>query len=151
MAHLHLTLDIAAPLDRIWTALTDPLELGRWMLEEGVQVRLEGVVGGAIVISGDLHGIEFETRGTIRAWEPGRVFEYAYWSTLSYPTLPDAPENYAVLRFGLEPLGSGARLSVTGTEFPDDSTYRHAGLYWEVALLRLRDVCENRDATSRIG
>jgi len=141
-----LQLNIEAPASRVWTAVTDPVELGRWMLEEGLDVRSDGVVGGAIVISGDLHGIAFETKGTIRALEPERVFEYAYWSTLSFPTLPDIPANYAVLRFVLEPIESGTRLTLAGRRFPDDSTYRHAGLYWEVALLRLRDACEGRDA-----
>jgi len=145
---VQLTIGIKASASRVWSVLTDPAQLGKWMLEEGLDVHSEGAVGGAIVFRGDLHGIDFETRGTIEAFESERVFAYRYWSTLSHPTLPDVPENYAVIRFELEPIESGTGLTITLEKFPDDSTFHHANFYWSVAIERLREFCEDRASSA---
>lgn len=144
-AEIRLSIDIAAPTAIVWAALTDPDLMARWMLDSRIEVHSGRRVGSPIVIRGDLHGIPFENRGTILAFEPGRVFQYDYWSTLSFPVIPDAPENYSTVRFELHPIEAGTRLALTLGRFVDDSVPRHARLYWTGTLPTLREFCERRD------
>lgn len=144
------TIAIAAPPDAVWRVLTWPALIVRWMSDEPLVVEADWRAGGAIRFSGVLHGLDFENRGAITAFDPPHVFEYAYWSTLSASRLAETEANRTRVRFALAPEAGGSLLTLALRDFPEPSIRPHAELYWGVTLGIIRDVAEGRQ-TSRPG
>jgi uncharacterized protein YndB with AHSA1/START domain len=136
--------EIDASLAVVWDALTNPEFIRRWMLDTEMEIISDWQVGRPIVFRGELNGHRFENRGTIRAFEPATVFEYDYWSSLSRSKVPDRPENYTTVRFELEGLQRGTKLTVFLSNFVDESIYRHVKFYWNGTLPVLKRFCEER-------
>jgi len=124
--------------------LTMPAMIPQWMSDEELTVSLEGHAGGAVVIRGLLHGMAFENRGFVRAFQPERVFSYSYWSTLSASRLADVPENHTLVSFALAPVDGGTLLTLTLSDFAEPAIRPHANLYWGPTLQILKAVCERR-------
>jgi uncharacterized protein YndB with AHSA1/START domain len=87
------------PVARVWTALTEPQALSRWLLS---RVEVELYVGGAFVIH-FFDGKE-TMRGTIRALEPGKLLEYSWVEDGAPPSL---------VRWSLAAEGDGCVLTFT--------------------------------------
>jgi uncharacterized protein YndB with AHSA1/START domain len=88
-----------APAERVWSAITDPTILARWLCPN-VEVELR--LGGAFVIP--FHDGGEIMRGTIRALEPGRLLEYT-WNE------DGGPES--VVRWSISQMAGGSRLTMT--------------------------------------
>jgi uncharacterized protein YndB with AHSA1/START domain len=136
------SITIDALPSRVWSALTTPDLMERWMSHEALTIISEWRVGSPILFRGRLHDVVFENRGVIQTFEPKRILQYNYWSTLSRARLADVPENYSVVRFELTPYGDGTQVTLTQSDFADISIYQHAGMYWNGALQNLKAVCE---------
>lgn len=63
-------IEIAAPVDEVWKALTDANELTRWF---PLEARVTPGLGGKIFVS---WGPAFEGEAEILAWEPGKKFAW---------------------------------------------------------------------------
>jgi len=135
---------IAAAPAKVWHVLTTPGMIPQWMSDEDLTVSLEAHAGGAIVISGLLHGMAFENHGTVRAFEPEKSFAYGYWSTLSASRLADLPENHTLVSFALAPADGGTLLTLTLSNFAEPAIRPHANLYWGPTLQILKAMCERR-------
>ena len=133
---------IATAPAKVWRVLTTPAMIPQWMSDEELTVSLEGHAGGAIVIRGLLHGMPFENHGTVRAFEPERLFSYSYWSTLSASRLADVPENHTLVRFALAPADQGTLLTLPLCDFAEPAIRPPANLYWGPTLQILKAVCE---------
>lgn len=118
------TVELKAPVARVWRALTDHREFGTWF-----RVALDGpfVVGelstGQVTYPGYEH-LKWEAMVTVM--EPERLFAFT-WSPYSDnqgPGLrdqPDAPQT--LVEFRLAPSAGGTRLEITESGFlalPDD-------------------------------
>lgn len=84
--------------DELWSALTEPERLGRWLADVA---ELELRVGGRFLLQWQEGDGTQETDGTILAFEPGRLLELNW----TYPGEPDS-----VARFELRPDGEGTIL-----------------------------------------
>jgi len=138
---INKTLNIDAPASKVWSTLTDPELMKLWMLDFEINITSDWKVGSSIKIHGDLHGIKFENKGTILQFEPEKVLEYSYWSSLSQHA--DVPENYSVITFRLTPIDGKTILTFTQSNFETEVSYKHFNYYWNVALgllKRLNDV-----------
>lgn len=111
-----------------------------WIADTEVNVISDWKTGSPIFIRGNLHWVDFENKGIIQQFEPEKIFQYNYWSTLSM--LPDKPENYTVVRFELTSTGDKTILTLTLSDFPDETTYKHLKFYWDVTLEILKALCE---------
>jgi uncharacterized protein YndB with AHSA1/START domain len=119
------SVELKAPLARVWRALTDYREFGEWF-----HVQLDGpfVVGqvsrGQITHPGYEH-INWEAR--IVQMEPERIFSYR-WAPLKSHEKQFYPMDYSnepttLVEFRLEPTPAGTLLTVTESGFaalPDD-------------------------------
>jgi len=132
--------NINAPVLKVWSALTNPALIKLWMSDSAINVISDWQVGSSIIFRGDLHWTSFENRGTIRQFDPEKVFQYSYWSSLS--NLPDIPENYTEVRFVLTPTEDSTTVRLTLTNFPDEIIYKHVNFYWSVTLNILKKLCE---------
>ena len=146
LSRIDRTIEINAPPDRVWRALTTAEELSAWF-----QVRLEGdIVPGTEIWMTSVHpqhgGQRFRVRFTemtaprrfVWEWHPGEVD----------PNVDYAREPRTTVTFTLEPAGRGTRLSVSETGFDEISLARRAKVYkdnsqgWAEVLLWLQKHAE---------
>lgn len=135
------TLIINASPSTVWNALTDPHLLRQWMgaPEMKIEVITDWKAGGPIVIKG-FHHVVFENKGTVLQFIPNHLLKYDYLSSLS--RLPDTPENRTILEFILTPAGDQTTLSLTISNFPTDSIFKHINLYWRSTIEILKKFIE---------
>jgi uncharacterized protein YndB with AHSA1/START domain len=137
---INKTVTINAPVSTVWDSLTNPDLIKRWMSDTAIHVISDWKTGSPIIFRGNLHWIDFENRGVIQAFEPGKTFQYTSWSSLS--ELPDSPENYSVFRFELTPVEDKTMVQLTISRFATEIIYKHLNFYWTVALELLKKACE---------
>lgn len=145
------TVEVAAPPERVWRALTDPAELARWQCK---RAEMDARLGGRFLWdwSGTPHAEEVTGtsnlygEGEVIAAEPGRRLELAYrvpaFKAGTHPTL---------ISFALAPALRGCRLTVVHSGFdegpgPWDGYYRGHRESWDVDLPKLLALCEGRPA-----
>lgn len=129
MAHIAIAeADIDAPIDEVWSALTDTARLGDLMF--GSTVETDWTVGSPIVYRGEWEGKAFEDRGTVlEVTEPTtiRVTHETAGSHASHE-----------VRYELRALGPATH--VTLTQGGNDSTEaaEHAARNWQTMLESLQ-------------
>ena len=102
---------IDAPSKDVWTALTDPAKLRKFMF--GAEVKSHWKVGSKITFTGEMNGKKYADKGEIRDFEPERKLSYTHWSSSS--GTEDKPENYHIVTYELTPHG-GDQTMVTITQ-----------------------------------
>ena len=133
------TVRINAPTSKVWEALTDPDLMKKWMSETEIHIFTDWKVGNPFVIRGRLHGINFENWGTVLQFEPENTL-HSHLSSLS--RLPDQLENYSILEFRSAPIHAETSLTLTASNFPTESIYKHFAFYWNVTLEILKRLIE---------
>ena len=93
----------------MWEALLAPAKLKRFFY--GAEVLTDWKVGSPIVMKGEFKGKPYEDTGKILAVEPERRLSFSHFSPLTGEA--DAPENYHVVTFVLEPLKGGTEVTLT--------------------------------------
>ncbi|MGZ4034030.1 MAG: SRPBCC family protein [Bacteroidia bacterium] len=140
------TITIDATVAIVWKTLTDPELIRRWMSDYEINIISEWKVGSSIISKGDLHGINFENKGIILQFEPEKIFEYTFWSTLSEQA--DIPENYSVITFRLSPTGNKTTLIFMQKNFIAETTFKHSDFYWRVTLETIKKLIEMKNLLS---
>lgn len=127
------TLVIHAPPAAVWDALTDPTAMRQWMGDPGMEVEIQTdwTVGSPVWVRG-FHLAQFENSGTVLTFEPTRLLRYSHLSSLS--RLPNTPENHSIFEFRLAPADEGTSLTLTLTQFPTGSIFKHLDFYWRGTL-----------------
>lgn len=137
------TIHINAPASEVWTALTNLELMKKWISETDIQIITDWKVGSPIIMRGNLHGVKFENKGMVLQFEPERILEYNHLSSLS--RLPDKPENYAVIEFRLASIKDQTTLTLTLSNFPTVSIYKHLAFYWNVTLEIIKRMIEKQE------
>ena len=146
LSRIDRTIEIDAPPDRVWRALTNADELSAWL-----QVSIEGdIAPGSEVWMTSVHpehaGQRFRVRFTemtaprrfVWEWHPGAVD----------PSVDYGSEPRTTVTFTLEPSERGTRLSVSETGFDAVSLARRAKVYsdnsqgWLTVLVWLKTYVE---------
>jgi len=121
-------IEIAAPPERVFQALTDPRQLFRWWGSQGpikskvweMDARLGGrwrcdVADPARKIS--LNGVtEFKANGEILEFDPPRLLAYSWLANWHHQ-----PERRTVVRWELSAIGNGTRVKVTHSGLAGDA------------------------------
>jgi len=139
---------INAPTPKVWSTLANPEQIKLWMLDTEVEIISDWKVGRSIVFRGDLHGLAFENKGVILQYMPDQILEYTFWSTLS--ELPDAAENYSVIRFVLTELGNQTLVTLTLSNLINYIILKHHEFYWGVTLNEIKKLIELSSEDSKI-
>jgi uncharacterized protein YndB with AHSA1/START domain len=134
------TITITATPPVIWDALTNPGQMKTWMAETDLDIITSWQVGSPITILGETYQAYFENKGRVLQYQPEQLLQYSHLSSLS--RLPDTPENYTLLEFRLIPEQGRTQLTLTITNFPTESIYRHFAFYWNVSLEILKKQVE---------
>ena len=107
MSNIKKNVQIAASIERVWAALTDPKAIGGWMgNKDSIKVNLK--------VSGRYKFFGGETTGKINQVEKPSVLEYT-WRQSSWP------KEWAdsVVRWELKPVGKKTRVHLTHRNFPN--------------------------------
>lgn len=110
------TIDLSAPVERVWRAITDHEEFGAWF-----RVKLDGpfvlgeVTTGRITYPGVEHML---WRSTVVAMDAPRLFAFT-WPHAEDPSVAASFDGAPVTRveFRLEPNGAGTRLTIVESGF----------------------------------
>jgi uncharacterized protein YndB with AHSA1/START domain len=135
------TIIINASPHTTWNTMTDATLMKQWMGEPEMQLEIitDWRVGSPIIIKG-FHHIKFENKGTVLHFEPNKFLKYDYLSSIS--RLPDQPENYTIIEFAINPLENKTALTLTLSNFPTESIFKHIGFYWRTTIHLLKNSAE---------
>lgn len=114
------TIDINAPIQRVWGALTKPELIAQWF---GDAAELEAIPGGAGFFGWHAHGT---FRVVVERAEAPHTLVYR-WAHREADADP-SPENSTVVRFDLTEIDGGTRLDLreSGFEYLADPQTAHA-------------------------
>ena len=84
------TVTIAAPIDEVWDALTNPEKVKQYM--HGTNLSTDWKEGSPIRWRGEWKGKSYEDKGEVLEVKPQRLLRYTHWSPMGGSE--DKPENY---------------------------------------------------------
>ena len=121
MSEIEKTVQIAAPIEKVWTALTLPDVIGDWMNDENVKVDLK--IGGRYAFFAG------ETTGKFVEIERPVILEYTWRQSTWLKEWPDS-----VVRWEMRPVKGGTHVHLIHTRFPSkeeqDSHDEGWDMYW---------------------
>ena len=135
------TVEIDAPPARVWTALTDPAEIEKYMF--GSHVVTDWKPGSPIVWEGEYEGKRYEDKGEIVEIKPARRLKVTHFSPLSGQE--DVPESYHTLTYELESAGPVTRVALSQDNNPTAEAAEHSKANWEKMLSGLKEVVETSE------
>jgi uncharacterized protein YndB with AHSA1/START domain len=130
--------EIHASPDEVWTALTDPEQIEKYMF--GSHVITDWKPGSRIVWKGEYEGKQYEDHGKVLEVEPSRRLRVSHFSPLSGQD--DAPENYHTLDYELDQIGDSTRVTLRQDNNATEEAAEHSKDNWEKMLSGLKDVVE---------
>jgi uncharacterized protein YndB with AHSA1/START domain len=136
---LKKTISMKAPTAKVWETLTNPGLIKQWLY--GTNTISDWKVGSPILFTGNWQGSEYKDKGTILDLEAERILRYNYWSAFS--GLPDNPENYSIIAFDLTPQDNDTLLTLTQTNFANETMYNHSEINWDATLDTMKKLIEN--------
>lgn len=107
--------DLAAPVARVWRALTDHEEFGQWF-----RVRLDGPFKVGATTTGNMTYPGYEHmkwESVTECLEHERLFAFSWPPSAIDPDTTYADDAKVVVEFHLQPRGNGTRLTITETGF----------------------------------
>jgi uncharacterized protein YndB with AHSA1/START domain len=131
--------EIDASPKKVWTALTDPDEIEKYMF--GSHVVTDWKPGSSIVWKGEYEGKKYEDKGEILEVEPERRLKLTHFSPLTGQE--DVPENYHTLVYELESRGDKTRVALSQDGNRTEEAAQHSQSNWEKMLSGLKEVVEN--------
>ena len=149
MTRIDRSIEIKAPPERVFRALTNPDELGTWF-----KVKIEGeIVAGeevwmtSLFKEGACAGYRFAVK--ILEVTPPRLFAWRWQPGVPDPKVDYSREPWTTVTFTLEPTaGGGTHLTVAETGFDEVSLERRASVFgdnskgWAEVLVWLRNYAE---------
>ena len=117
-------IEIAAPLSRVWQALTDSRQFGEWFL-----VRLEGPFVAGRPVAGQVTHPGYEhvrMEIVVKAIEPESLFSYTWHPYALDPKVDYTKEEPTLVEFRLQPNAGGTLLTVTESGFDKIPSHRRA-------------------------
>jgi uncharacterized protein YndB with AHSA1/START domain len=109
------SVELNAPVERVWTALTDHNEFGTWF-----RVKLEGPFVPGEVSRGHITYPDYEHvcwEATVKRMDEPHYFSFTWHPYAVDPDVDYSGETPTLVEFRLAPTGSGTRLTVTESGF----------------------------------
>jgi uncharacterized protein YndB with AHSA1/START domain len=130
--------DISASPSRVWSALTDPEQIKKYMF--GSEVKTDWQQGNPIIWQGVYEGKEYQDKGEILAIEPDRLLRVSHFSPLGGQ--PDLPENYHSLTYELSETPGGTHISLSQDNNASEEEAEHSKGMWTSLLDGLKKTVE---------
>ena len=131
-------IDVDAPRERVWEALTDPDLIAEYMM--GSRVRTDWQPGSPITWAGEYEGKSYEDKGEVVEVDPQSRLVLTHYSPMS--GAEDTPENYHRLTYQLSDADGGTHLSLAQDNNASDEEAEESKATWEQMLQGLKKVAE---------
>jgi uncharacterized protein YndB with AHSA1/START domain len=115
-------IELAAPISRVWRALTDYREFGQWF-----GVKLDGPFRAGQVSRGQITHPGYEHvkwEAVVQNMEPERLFSFTWHPYAIDPNIDYSEETPTLVEFRLEGTASGTLLLVTESGFDKVPSHR---------------------------
>ncbi|XAS67182.1 SRPBCC domain-containing protein [Micrococcaceae bacterium Sec5.7] len=134
---------IDAPTSRVWSVLTDHDAIEEFMF--GTDVVTDWAIGGPIVWRGVWEGKNYEDKGTVLEFEPGRRLVNTHFSPLSGQE--DTPENYHTLTWTLEDDAGKTDLTLSQDNNATTEEAAHSKGMWDQLVEGVKSIAERESGT----
>jgi uncharacterized protein YndB with AHSA1/START domain len=117
-------IEIAAPVSRVWQALTDSRQFGEWFL-----VKMDGPFVAGKLVAGQITHPGYEhvrMEIVVKAIEPPTLFSFTWHPYAVDPKVDYSKEESTVIEFRLQPTPGGTLLTVTESGFDKIPAQRRA-------------------------
>jgi uncharacterized protein YndB with AHSA1/START domain len=135
---LNLTVTIHASRAKVWSALTDPAQIKKYLF--GTETKTDWKVGSPITFSGEWEGKAYVDKGTILEMEKEKKIKYSYWS--SFTGTEDKPENYFNITYALEDHNGNTLFHLTQDGMKSKEAHDHSEQNWKMVMNSLKDLVE---------
>ena len=132
------TITINAKPERVWAVITDPIATKEFMF--GTDVTTDWTVGSPIRWRGNWKGKDYEDRGEILEFEPGRRLVTTHFSPLTGED--DVPENYHTLTWTLEAAVDSTRLTLAQDNNGSPEAAAHSQGMWDSLVQSVKTITE---------
>ena len=115
-------IELAAPISRVWRALTDYREFGQWF-----GVKLDGPFRAGQVSRGHITHPGYEHvkwKAVVQKMEPERLFSFTWHPYAIDPKIDYSGETPTLVEFRLEETASGTLLLITESGFDKIPSHR---------------------------
>ena len=134
------TIAIAAPVDKVYEALTNSdLVIQYYPLEEVVS---DWQVGSEFIAKGSIDGQNFTDYGKIDRLVKNKEFQYTYWSA-NHGT-QRTPENYLSISYTLSETDKGTVLNLSQRNIKSEQMYSQMQQVWDFLLSSLKSFVEQK-------
>ena len=130
--------DISATPAHVWSALTDPEQIKKYMF--GSQVVTDWQQGSPIVWKGQYEGKSYEDKGEILEVRANRRLRMTHFSPMSGQ--PDEPANYHTLTYELAGHGDTTHVSLSQDNNSSPDEVEHSRANWQMMLDGLKKTVE---------
>lgn len=135
-----VSITIAAPVNKVWQALTDPDLIRQYLF--GTNTVSDWKKGSSITYTGEWQGKPYTDKGEIIDIVPEKLLHTTYLSGNSGKE--DKPENYAHVIYELEPRGSNTTIvSLSQSNIKDEAELKHMEENWGMVLNGMKKLLEN--------
>lgn len=113
--HIIKTVELMAPIARVWRAISDHNEFGAWF-----RVKLDGPFRPGMISTGKMTypGYEhYPWRATVERMEPERLLSFRWRDFDETSSVDVALQPTTLVEFRLEPMPGGTRLTITESGF----------------------------------
>jgi uncharacterized protein YndB with AHSA1/START domain len=131
-------IDIAAPAEKVWAALTEPDQIAAYMF--GSQVETDWEVGSPITWNGEWEGKPYQDKGEVLAYDEPRRLSVTHFSPLTGQE--DVPENYHTLVYELSDADNGTTVELSQDNNASDEEAEHSTQNWAMVLDGLKKQVE---------
>ena len=117
-------IEIAAPVSRVWHALTDSRQFGEWFL-----VKMEGPFVAGKPVAGQITHPGYEhvrMEIVVEAIQPQTLFSFTWHPYAVDPNVDYSQEESTLIEFRLQPTPGGTLLTVTESGFDKIPAQRRA-------------------------
>lgn len=129
---------INASATTVWEALTKPEIIKQYFF--GTDTITDWKVGSSLIFKGEWQGKKYEDKGTVLKFEPGKLLQYNYWSSMS--GIEDKPENYVTVTYFVSNEKDKTLLTISQENIPDEKMKEHSEQNWKKVLNNLKDLLE---------
>jgi uncharacterized protein YndB with AHSA1/START domain len=132
--------DIEAPAERVWSALTEPDQIRKYMFGSDVATSWE--VGSPITWSGEYQGSRYEDKGEVVTYDEPRELAVTHFSPMTGQD--DVPENYHTVTYVLSESAGVTHLSLSQDNNGSQDEADRSTSNWEQVLQGLKAHVEAR-------